>query len=492
MPPQLDEVDEARKVVNRVYDILQAGGITVYKFHDDTSHDQNTNLHTITNWHNSKTRTLDVSVHFNATAGAHGVEVLYVTQEDLARKVSAAISAAGHLTDRGPKYRSDLFVLNNTDEPAILIETCFCDTTSDCNLYREHYEAICHAIAETITGKSFGDTPPPIDVPTPPERPPVEGSHPIIGKGDTGPDVVYLQNVLGVLEADGDFGSITDIWVRGFQSTCGLAADGIVGTQTWAEVSALETSVAEGEPRLPKALADQIYSLAMSSEIADYAWPGRGLPPPGYIAGMAQAYAYAVLRYDTHDPAVAVMAHAAGDPDEDALAWYASEFARYDMDNSRPGLATMRHLFVMMIGLGPRESSGRYCEGRDLSASNITSDTCEAGLFQTSWNIKSGHPSIGPLLDDFWTNPNGLLPIFKDGVKAYADNLNCYGSGDGIKYQWLSRFAPLFHCLVTGVGMRVLRAHWGPIERREVAINPDADVLLKAVQDLVEGVGAVA
>jgi len=46
------------------------------------------------------------------------------------------------------------------------------------------------------------------------------------------------------------------------------------------------------------------------------------------------------------------------------------------------------------MGLGMRESSGRYCEGRDRNANNVTSDTAEAGLFQMSWDIhgvKPGH-----------------------------------------------------------------------------------------------------
>ena len=41
---------------------------------------------------------------------------------------------------------------------------------------------------------------------------------------------------------------------------------------------------------------------------------------------------------------------------------------------------------------------------------------------------------------------------------------------------------------MTAVGMRTGRAHWGPIGRREVTLRKDADDLLKAVQELVEGV----
>ena len=127
-----------------------------------------------------------------------------------------------------------------------------------------------------------------------------------------------------------------------------------------------------------------------------------------------------------------------------------------------------------------------------MIATNVQSETAEAGLFQTSWNIKGANPAIAPLLDDFWSNPNGFLSTFKEGVIASANNLSCYGSGDGARYQWLSRFCPLFHILVTGVGLRTLRQHWGPINRREVSVQPEAETLLLAVQDLVRAYEAVA
>ena len=184
---------------------------------------------------------------------------------------------------------------------------------------------------------------------------------------------------------------------------------------------------------------------------------------------MALSFAYARRQFAEGDDAATVMAKAVGNPDKDALAYYAAEFKKLGMKNTTTD-ECLRHLFVMMIGLGPRESSARYVEGRDLSAgsSSMSADTCEAGLFQTSANIKAFSSAIEPLLEDFWQNPNGFREQFKFDVYPTADNLSCYGTGDGARYQWLSRFAPLYHCMVTGVGMRTGRAHWGPIGRREV------------------------
>src|SRR5215475_8732410 len=167
VPPQLDEVDEARKVVDRVWQLLADVGCV--KFHDDVSTTQSENLDRIVDWHNKQDRTLDVSVHFNCfDHSAHGVEVLYVSQEGLAREVSDAIALAGNFTNRGAKKRTDLAFLNGTDEPAILIETCFCDHTGDSNAYHAHFEKICRVIAETISGHDIDAQPPEG------ERPPIE------------------------------------------------------------------------------------------------------------------------------------------------------------------------------------------------------------------------------------------------------------------------------------------------------------------------------
>lgn len=149
----LDEVDEARRVVEAVAHNLHARGAQVKTFHDDTSTTQSENLETIVNFHNSQTRQLDISVHFNAyvaCSGEMGTETLYRTQSTLATQMSAAISKAGKLKNRGAKKRTDLFFLNETDGPAILLEICFVDSTADADLYNQNFEAICETIAATL------------------------------------------------------------------------------------------------------------------------------------------------------------------------------------------------------------------------------------------------------------------------------------------------------------------------------------------------------
>lgn len=483
----LDEVDEARRVVERVAEMMLGAGLAVKTFHDNTSHDQSTNLNTIVNWHNKQSRELDVSVHFNAyqtTSKPMGCECLYKTQEALAATVAKNLAAATDLPNRGAKYRSDLKFLNSTAKPAVLVETVFVDSKADETAYNESFEDVCKGIAEALSGQQLGDVEPPevIELPPGEELPPSSVDRPTIAKGDDGAAVISVQTSLGI-KPDGDFGAITDGAVRGYQAAAGLAADGVVGPKTWQALDDLDSRKAMGA-RLPQEQIDQIVDIAEGSAIARYSWKDRGTAPKGYTAGIALCFALAAKRLQDVHPTALVLAQAdRNDADEDALTWYRAEFIRkLDTDNSEDGIDTLRSLFVMLLGLGMRESSGRYCEGRDMSASNVSADTAEAGMHQTSYNIRSFSEQIPLLLKAYWNNPNGFLPTFDNGVSPKADELANFGSGDGAKHQFLSKFAPAYHAYVTAIGMRFGRQHWGPINRSEVEIRSEANDMLLTVQ----------
>jgi hypothetical protein len=180
----LDEVDEARRVVDYLADELRARGVDVTTYHDDVSCTQSENLTRIVDFHNSKSRELDISVHFNAFEQREapvGCEVWYVTQAELADQVSAAIAAAGFI-DRGPKKSNDLAFLNNTDMPAILIEVCFVDSEVDCEVYQREFDAISENIADVLGGEEgTGEVP---------DRPEHDEVYTVIGRCSTfgGPD----------------------------------------------------------------------------------------------------------------------------------------------------------------------------------------------------------------------------------------------------------------------------------------------------------------
>jgi hypothetical protein len=508
VPPQLDERDENVKVVDRVTQILNDGGVPTVKFHDDKSTTQDSNLSAITSWHNKQTRDYDVSVHFNAyDHTAHGTEVLYVTQADLAARVSLAISDAGNFTNRGAKKNGNLSFLNNTNKPAILIETCFCDNTNDSNKYRQHFEKICHAIAASIAGNALGESKPPeqppVDVPVPPERPPVPSAsmpRPTISDGDYGSNVRELQKCLK-LAVDGDFGPQTAGATQGYQRSKGLAADGVCGPQTWAALVA-DFNLPSYPPPLPAVLrddiVDEITTMANKHEIGDYEWNDRGVSPIGYVKGMALAYAQACVRFANNDPIVMEMAKANTHNDaDDALSWYASNFNAKGMSNEESGRDTLRHLYVLLMGLGMRESSGQHCEGRDQSATNTSSTTAEAGLFQTSFNASTCCTDFLNLFDQYHAAVDdehecaqGYLDEWKQEVDCSSSDWQGYGSGDGYEFQQMQKSCPTFAVECAAIGLRNLRQHWGPINRKEAELRAEADDMFQQVEDIVDTMDA--
>ena len=53
---------------------------------------------------------------------------------------------------------------------------------------------------------------------------------------------------------------------------------------------------------------------------------------------------------------------------------YQHEFANAGMKNTVAGVDTLRHAYALLIGQGMMESSGRYCEGRDVSECFATAE----------------------------------------------------------------------------------------------------------------------
>jgi hypothetical protein len=249
-----------------------------------------------------------------------------------------------------------------------------------------------------------------------------------------------------------------------------------------------EDARAPASPGGGSASVDQITQIAAQSALARYSWKDRGVAPKGYIKGMALAYARVYCKLNAGDAAATEMAKAnSADDAHDALAWYDAIFAAAGMKNDTAGIDTLRHLFVLLIGLGMRESSGKYCEGRDKSASNTTAETAEAGLFQTSFNARTASPLLPMLFAQYSKNPSGFVDVFKEGLTCSAADLENFGSGDGKEFQRLSKACPAFAAEFAAVGLRHLRAHWGPINRRGAEVRPECDEMLRQVQAAVDG-----
>ncbi len=231
---------------------------------------------------------------------------------------------------------------------------------------------------------------------------------------------------------------------------------------------------------------ETIAQIAAKSAIARFNWPGRGVAPIGYIKGMGLVFARALCKLQAGDAAVVEMAKQnTGDPARDALAHYNNVFSGLGMSNDVSGPDTLRHLFVLMVGLGMRESSGKFCEGQDRSApENQTAEKAEAGLFQTSFDARHASPLLPVLIAQFSANPAGFRDVFREGCPpCRAKDLENFGTGAGRDFQQLSKESPGFAAEFAAVTLRNRRKHYGPINTRAAQVKPDCDAMLREVQN---------
>jgi hypothetical protein len=329
---------------------------------------------------------------------------------------------------------------------------------------------------------------------------------PTISDGDYGSLVHLVQECL-LCELDSMFGPETEKAVKKFQDDHNLDNDGVVGPQTWAKLAEVYDLPAYPAPMLeplPPNILDEIEVAAAQSDVADLEWSGpepRGQAPLGYIQGMALAYATCVRKYERGDYTAHEIAKAEtlDDTDHDALALYRKQFQKLGMSNHIAGREVLRSVFVFLLGLGMQESSGEHCCGRDTSAgsSSQSSDTCEAGLFQTSWNYHNCATDAEMLFDEYRhalerPEPQCQLVAFEREVSCDADDWENYGSGTGAEFQELTKICPAFAVESVAVGIRNLRKHWGPIGRMEVQIVPEAKELFLEIDEILAAGEAVA
>lgn len=163
---------------------------------------------------------------------------------DWANRMIAEAKAAG-LTTRGPAARSDLYFLNGTTCPAVLVESGRVGKPRDVPAIAR---ALANATLSILGGPAIppeGPLPPsgspgapPGDQTSPPadQVPPWPGQ--LLQAGTTGPNVTTWQARMDKrgwwIAIDGAYGPESEGVCRSFQLEKGLAADGVVGPDTWA------------------------------------------------------------------------------------------------------------------------------------------------------------------------------------------------------------------------------------------------------------------
>lgn len=274
----IDELTEDRKVTAAVIKYLRELGNEVLDVTPPVNYtsDEYKDLAYGVNKANEWGADLFASFHFNKAYdnynGALGSEVCVYSAHDIAQRVVNALEELG-FKNRGQKVRTNLYELKHTNMKAMIVETCFIEATEDVELYKKlGPDTIGKAIAEAIVnGKAAENTRP---VQKEESSKPVQTTVstgddwiarlqaecnkqgfsnqsvdgiagpntlkgcPMLKKGAQGNITKLLQEKLVKLGystngVDGIFGSGTYSAVIEFQKTRGLAADGIVGQNTW-------------------------------------------------------------------------------------------------------------------------------------------------------------------------------------------------------------------------------------------------------------------
>lgn len=159
----LKESTEARNVKNEVIRQLQLLGHTVYDCTCDDGISQNDVLQKIVAKCNANKVDLDVSIHFNSGAKdkagngrSTGTEVyVYSKNAGATGYATAVVNAIAKLgfKNRGVKTNTGLYVLKNTNAPAMLIECCFVDDADDVKMYNA--ADVASAIVFGLTGTKY-------------------------------------------------------------------------------------------------------------------------------------------------------------------------------------------------------------------------------------------------------------------------------------------------------------------------------------------------
>jgi hypothetical protein len=224
----------------------------------------------------------------------------------------------------------------------------------------------------------------------------------------------------------------------------------------------------------PKPSVDAILNIVKESSCKDYKWKDRGRAPIGYMNGMSLVFA--------KNHCKPLKTFGTKSKVDGGLEYYGIE------KNSVSA-------FNLLLGLGMRESSGKYCCGRDMTnPTTYTSTGAEAGSHQTSYNAAysvqvNGNPAAADemraLLPAYQKDKSKcFLDVFKEGVsQSYCTGGNAknWGEGIGLEYQVLSKECPTFHVEFTLLTMLNTKSHYGPLKTKAAEYNLTCEKMFKDI-----------
>lgn len=157
----LDESTEARWITRKVIKLLKKNGVKAVNCTVNDGTSQGDVLRKICAKCNAVADAdLHISIHFNSGRNdkkgdgrTGGTEVLLTRdvddKGDIAKRVCNQMAKLG-FTNRGVKTRTDLYFLNHTKAPALLVEVCFVDDKDDYMLYKADRMDVARAVAQAV------------------------------------------------------------------------------------------------------------------------------------------------------------------------------------------------------------------------------------------------------------------------------------------------------------------------------------------------------
>ena len=246
--------------------------------------------------------------------------------------------------------------------------------------------------------------------------------------------------------------------------------------------------LAAAATKIPPTQRGQMLSAAVKSSCATHVFRDRGRAPIGYIKGVALTYAksYCELKRG-QQTAVTAMSQPLGGDTLDSL-------THYGRADTTP-LERLRAVYALAIGEGMRESAGNTTEGRDESVPErlATEANAEAGLFQVSFDSFASVKKVSPASETWlqslysqYQTPDAAceLQTFMEGVRDR--NKPVIGSGEGARFQTLTKTCPAFATEYVQVMLRSDLPHFGPIKRREAELFSGCEAMLKDIEVIAD------
>lgn len=232
----------------------------------------------------------------------------------------------------------------------------------------------------------------------------------------------------------------------------------------------------------------KVFAITDASKCSKYSWNDRGTTKKSYYRGMALTYAKAYCSPNQ------IVSAARNKPESkfdttDVLSWYNSNYNKLGLTNDVAGRNTQRNVWTLLIGLGMRESSGRYCCGRDMSANFSSANSAEAGLFQSSYGSKRSSDELVNLFEKYKKSKKGCyLDVFKEGFTCSESNLKNWGEGAGFEWQKLSKECPAFSAEWAAILVRKsggTKGEYGPLRTKKAELNKDCHNMLSQVENVI-------